>query len=314
MKVLFKHIIRFVLPLLLVIYLVPISNKLKYSGLKDDCINQGAWIYNRAYENQTPIDIAFLGSSHTLNGINDAYISKQLKPLIATNLGYCRLGRNLNYSLLKMINEKKAPKHVVLEILEHEDRYSHPIFPLVSETKDVLAPTLLFNRDYFSDVWVHTLYKIELIQDFFFHPPTPDLRTNTFAFGPLQDTIAPIKLDEIKVKRHQRKLNLSDHEKAFYNRFPISYIEKVHRICTDNNITLSFVYLPGYGVPYREEGLIDKYSKYGHVLLPPQDILNNKQYWADESHLNKAGGRAISVWIANAMQTVVTADRPIVLK
>ncbi len=306
MRKLFKHIVLFLFPVLLVIYCIPLNNDLKYSGLEQDCTNQGAWIYNRTQLNTNPIDIAFLGSSHTLNGINDAYISKTLNPLKVANMGYCRLGRNLHYSLLKMLLKKKKPKYIVLEILEQEDRYSHPIFPLVSETKDVLAPTLFFNRDYFSDVWVHTLYKIELIQDFFFHPPTPNTITYTHSFGPVPDTTSVAKLEEAKIKHHKTKSELSELEYGFHNRFPMEYIKQIYELCEAHDIKLSFLYIPGYGVPFNPEELNKRYSMYGNLLLPPQRIFNNTNYWADDGHLNAAGGNALSVWVAERLKPIVS--------
>ena len=308
MKKLFKHILLFILPVLLLIYFIPLNDRLRYSGLKDDCMNQGEWIYNRVYNEETPIDIAFLGSSHTINAIDDSYISKQLSPLVATNLGYCRLGRNLHYSLLKLITTKKSPKHIVLEIREREDRYSHPIFPMVSETKDVIHPTLFVNRDYFSDVWVHMLYKLELIQDYFYKSPSTYNQDNIFAFGPVPDTVATEHLVEMEHLRKNKTETLSESEQVFYYNFPNSYIERIHQICNEKGITLSFIYIPGYGFPDHSTMLKARYESFGPVFIPPKAIFDNTDYWVDKDHLNTAGGSALSKWIADTYRNYVTQN------
>lgn len=301
MKSLFKKIFRFILPLGVLLYLLPTTNRLKYSGLKNDCMNQGEWIYNRVYNQDEPIDIVFFGSSHTLNGISDTYLSKKLAPLTATNFGYCRLGRNLHYSLLKMVKNKKNPKHVILEIRENEDRYSHPIFPLISDSKDVLAPTMILHWDFFSDLWVHTLYKLELIQDYLYETPQPYERDNIYAFGPVLDTISPLKLKHAKIYEQNKNKDLSQLEKDIHYRFPEEYIKRIKAICSKADIKLSFVYIPKYGVSYKPAELQAYYGKYGKVYLPSQAIYNNVDYWADEDHLNRAGGLALSEWMAKEL-------------
>lgn len=302
MKSLFKSILLFIIPIGCILYLLPINHQLRYAGLKNDCVNKGQWMYHRVFKQDTPIDLIFFGSSHTLNAIDDKHISKQLAPLKAANFGYCRLGRNLHYSLLKMVQEKKHPKHIILEIRHKEDRYSHPIFPLISESKDVLAPTLFYDRDYFSDAWVHTLYKLELIQDYLFNHTEEYTTDRIYAFGPIADTVSTEALFQAKLKRQVKKAELSDLENHFYNRFPQEYIKRIKAICTQENIKLSFLYIPSFGDPYYPEDLKDRYEIYGNVILPPQSIFDNVNYWADDSHLNTAGGNALSEWLVGELK------------
>ena len=162
MKKLYQNIMLFALPLLIMIIWLPVDRKLKYAGLKDACYNHGLWLYNRIFEDNKPTDIVFLGSSHTINGIDDQYIEEQLKPyhLTAANLGYCRLGRNLHYVLLKELLEVKHPDYVILEIREDENRYSHAVFPYLASTSEVLMAEPFFNRDFFKDIFLHCSYKL----------------------------------------------------------------------------------------------------------------------------------------------------------
>ncbi|MEZ5147916.1 MAG: hypothetical protein R2759_12860 [Bacteroidales bacterium] len=63
MKKLQLHIALFLLPLVLLIALLPVNQRLKYNGLWFDCLQQGDFVYNRLYQNPKPVDVLFLGTS-----------------------------------------------------------------------------------------------------------------------------------------------------------------------------------------------------------------------------------------------------------
>src|SRR5687767_9647068 len=105
------HTTLFLLPLLAgatIIFFLPTDRKRSYHYLTKDCEGRGAWMYRRIFERPEPVDVAFLGSSHTINGINDTLINQQLigKKMTACNLGYCRLGRDLQLVLIKHLIEQ----------------------------------------------------------------------------------------------------------------------------------------------------------------------------------------------------------------
>ena len=62
MKKLQLHIALFLLPLVLLIALLPVNQRLKYNGLWFDCLQQGDLVYNRLYQNPKPVDVLFLGT------------------------------------------------------------------------------------------------------------------------------------------------------------------------------------------------------------------------------------------------------------
>src|SRR6476661_964112 len=101
MKKFILHILLFLLPIVagwVMVVSQSIDKKRAYHYLTEDGEGRGAWMYRRIYESKEPIDIAFLGSSHTINGINDTLINQLLRDSGSTkttcNLGYCRLGRD----------------------------------------------------------------------------------------------------------------------------------------------------------------------------------------------------------------------------
>ena len=294
MKKLVRNLLFFILPVLIIISLIQVNKRSNYLGLKDDCANHGIWIYDRICYNKKNVDIAFLGSSHTLNGINDKLISERLKTKVAVNFGYCRFGRNLSYVLLKEIYEHKKIKQLILEVTENEDQYSHPVFPFLASSKDVLFPNPFFNRDIITDIWSHFAFKVEIFQDKFY---SDELKTplNTRDFGMLNstDTASVNLLDATKNTVNKK----SKFEQDFRANFPRVYLQKISDFCKENKIQLTFLYIPSYVERTAKPIEYQTYIKYGKVLIPPRRILNKQANWYDENHLNQSGADELSVWI-----------------
>jgi len=292
------------LPVILVYMLFPVDKRSRYLGLKDDCFNHGIWIYDRIHLNNKPVDVAFIGSSHTVNGINDRLIEDSLKSkdLSIVNLGYCRLGRNLSYAIIKELLKTKHPKMVVIEVMEDEDRYSHPVFPYIAETKDVFAPTLLFNRDIEADMQEAILYKLTMIQQEFFSPVAKvPVSLENFGFACSPDTASAASLLEVEKRQSFKKAELSTTERNFHMKYPRYYIREIGELCKNEKIKLCFLYLPGYGShsPLPREN--ETYLKYGEVLCPPSSITKPKCNWKDEEHLNQTGAAALSKWVSGEL-------------
>ena len=115
-----------------------------------------------------------------------------------------------------------------------------------------------------------------------------------------------VDICNVLIKHQKTKPNISELENRFHNRFPMAYVQQIYELCEAHNIKLSFVYIPGYGVPFNPEELNTRYGKYGDLLLPPQYIFNNTNYWADDGHFNATGGNALSVWIAEHLKPIVS--------
>lgn len=301
MKKLFRNTALFLAPLVVLLYFLPVQRRLKYQGLKDDCFNHGIWIHDRIFEHQTPIDLAFLGSSHTINGIDDKTLSDSLKIKVA-NLGYCRLGINLSYVLLQELLQGKKIKTLVLEIRETEDRYSHPVFPHLASSSEVLFPHPFFNRDLGSDIWMHFSYKIELTQEYLYSQKKAAFQSQSWGYAPHEDTANREILFKIKEERQANDKHLSSFAYRFYNAYPESYLKDVYQLCQEQQIELLFLYSPAFGAREKRPSGYDLYRKYGQVLLPPQALLDDPNHWHDENHLNRAGGQKLSAWLVKQLK------------
>jgi hypothetical protein len=289
---------------MLVLIVLPINNRQRFQELKLDCLSHGLWVHDRIYENERPIDVLVLGSSHTINGIDEKHMEKKMaNGLNVASLGYCRLGRNLSYTLLKKTLEAKQPRIVVLEVREDEDRYSHPIFPHIAGTGDVLAANLIFNRDYFDDVATHFMYKTELMQDRLYGQfPDSSVKASDYGYLYLDGNADIHMLRDMKKRENVLKSDLSPVERNFHMQYPRRYLKKIKRLCAKNDIALYFLYMPSYdsrrSVPIEAE----TYRELGTLLVPPMEIYENQLYWYDKSHLNIPGAKAVSEWLADELR------------
>jgi hypothetical protein len=298
-----KNIILFLIPILLIIVLLPVNKRFMFQGLKDDCSNIGIWVHDRIFNNPRDIDIAFLGSSRTMNSINDGLISDRLAGREAVNFGYCRFGRDLHFILLKEIIRERNLKNLVIEVRDNENRFSHPVFPYIAQSRDVILANPIYNADLLSNVWTHFAYKIELVQDLIYmHDSAVPIRTGDFGFAPVEGTASTSKLDEIKKMRSIPKPEVMKIVQDFHACFARVYLEKISKICSERNIDIYFLYLPSYGSNIGKPKEYDTYLKYGEVLFPPNDIFDNQNNWYDENHLNKIGSKELSIWIVNQIK------------
>ncbi len=301
MKRVFFNILLFLLPLVFLIYLIPFERRQRFIQLKEDCSWHGIWFFDRVHHNGTPIDVAFFGSSHTINGIMDEFIEKQLNILSVhvVNFGYCRYGMNIYPVLLKEILRAKKPKILFLEVREDENRYSHPVFPYIADANDIFLATPFFNRDLVRDYFNSFLYRLQLLKvQYFKKDSIVPVRTGDFGFMGSGDTALKAILEKVKMEHLKPKVRLGLLERYFYMTYPRMYLKKLSELCIENDIRLCFLYIPGYGSNEKEPIEMKTYRKYGDVLIPPRKIFEDPDNWGDENHLNRAGAEKLSKWVA----------------
>src|ERR1035438_3143446 len=289
MKRIVTDIFIFLIPLVLLVYLLPVERRQRFIQLKEDCSWQGIWLFDRIHNNPASADIVFLGSSHTINGINDEIIEKEVNipSMHIVNFGYCRYGVNIYPVLLKEILRSKKPKILFLEVREDENRYSHPVFPYIADTKDIFLATPFFNRDLVRDYFNSFLYRLQLLKEAYFRRDSlVPVRTGNFGFMGSKDTASKAFLKKVKIDHEQSKVQLTSMERSFYMTYPRTYLGKLSEICKENEIRLCFIYIPEYGSIGRQPLEMSTYRKYGAVFIPPYGIFEDPDNWFDENHLN----------------------------
>ncbi len=305
MKRIFFNVLLFLLPLVFLIYLIPFDRRQQFIQLKEDCSWRGIWLFDRVHHNDNPIDVVFFGSSKTINGIMDETIEKQLNlPSVhVVNLGYCRYGVNIYSVLLKEILRSKNPKLLFLEVRGEENRYSHPVFPYIADANDIFLATPFFNRDLVRDYFDSFLYRLKLFKvQYFKKDSVAHFRTGDFGYMGSGDTASKAFMKKVKLEHNKPAIQLKPLERYFYMMYPNRYLKKLSELCIENHIKLIFLYFPEYCSYVNEPLEMNTYRKYGDVLIPPHEIFNDPDNWGDEAHLNRAGAKKLSGWVAGQIR------------
>jgi len=294
-----------------ILFILPYSSEFARHFIKDDCYNHGAWIFDRLTKNSMPVDIAFIGSSHTIHSFREQKIEAAFDGKFhLANLGYCRFGRNLEYLFVKELLANKKPQLVVIEVHEDEAKNSHDIFPYLASTCDLLISPTCINRDYFSDAFKGTSARLEQFKStYIFQKKYPDTELNPYGYGE-SDRIAT---NEELIKNAQgwskwiKKRNPAKIEKIQL-KYPYSYLLKTIVLLKDKNINFVFVYLPESGSNFQKPLRYDFYKQYGEVLTLPDSILSNSANWMDDMHFNNNGASQVSEWMAEQLKQIVKPD------
>ncbi len=307
MKRVLIYILLFILPIFLLIILIPVNKRYRYQYLENDCFNHAVWIYDRIFKNDTPVDVAFFGSSHTITGINEMEIEKNLTDtgLHVANFGYCRLGNNLTYVLLKDLLKQKHPKLIVIEVRGDEDWFSHPVFPYLADESDVFLPKVLVNRDLFSDLYLAFTYKLQILQRIIFKTaPEVPVKKEVYGFASTNDTASDKEISTANKRLLMKPRIMSETERNFQLKFPRSYNKKVYDLCSRNGIDICFLYLPHFAPPYKKPLEYETYLKHGIILYPPDAIMSDPHNWGDSEHMNKAGANKLAIWLAHELDSL----------
>jgi len=286
-------------------FFMPYSKEFAYHYIKNDCYNHGAWLFDRITKNQVPIDVAFIGSSHTIHAFQEKKMEESLgQNYHLANFGYCRYGRNLQYVILKLLLQHKSPKLIVLEVSEDEEKNSHDIFPYLAETSDLLFTPTLINRDYFSDLYYGASARLECFKaTYIFTEKFPATDNGLYGYGQAQRTATKEEMNDNEKAWHRRL-----ERKTFKSmedvqlRYPLAYLRKMVELIKDKNISLVFVYLPESGSKLRSPKLAEYYQDIAPLLIPPQSVFDDPTNWMDASHLNDKGSEILSTWMASQLK------------
>jgi hypothetical protein len=307
MKYLFRISVFIFLPIASVVFIASMridANKIYlYSELKDGCENRGSFVYRKIYEDSVQtIDKLFLGSSHTINGIDDSLLSTHFKNENILNLGFCKFGSNYAPMMLKEVLKTKKVKQVFVELDYAEGPYSHYIVPLLGDFSDVTNTAFSINANFFSDLYNSFLTRLKILRyDLFkFNFELGQSPWRNYGFKTSDTMVDSVFLEKEKNKFMEKsKLEKSEVKEKIDDHFAQTNYKLLSEICKGNQIELTFIYLPEYAALHEKPLNYKDCKQYGNILLPPDSVLDHKNYWVDSEHLNNIGARKLSEWLKN---------------
>ena len=325
--------------------LLPHAPYIRWQAVKTEAFARLGWMYERVHYDATPLDVAFLGTSHTLNGVDAAVVAQGLAAAgyrnaegrcpTATNLAIPAYGRNLHWLIAREALENRKIDLLVVEVFENETRKAHPLFVQVATAQDVITAPILVNVGYPMDVARLPFRQLMLAMKSI-APQAYGLKsrfeTNDYdgstvdntrwvnvggvALTPSRDiTMPPRELDAAAAANAANKdLNmLPERFERFEYAVPNHYVSEILDLAKAKGVRVVFLYLPGYGKPDQPYDAA-LYDGRGEMIFPASDLIRDKSLWLDADHLNIEGAQRLSrrlpSMIGPQLQTVGWQARP----
>jgi hypothetical protein len=280
-----------------------------WNGSPDDCDNRGHWISHRLTQDSTPIDVAFLGTSRTINGIQDTLISRILSEeagysVNAVNLGYCRFGSDLMTVIMRDLVNNKKPKLIVIEVNEEMSVNSHPMFPYYATGQDLRSPATFVNQAVPANFYNGFLARLGHFrnQAFNFPQDTTSIGWNheeLFGYRGYPESAPPSELQSA-VRKSSRHSPVRELEIVY----PKQWLNRTLAIAGAAKIQVVFLYTPSFsGASFPSEGM-NFYTQHGKLYSPEQNF-REPSMWRDKDHFNDKGANEFSSWVAKQIADLV---------
>ncbi len=302
---------------------LPQNKLLRYQALNDGKAPTAYWIYERIHMDPTPIDIAFIGSSHTGLSVHtrrlEDDLAKQGITAKAANLYVVKNGVNMQYVVAKELLQSRKVKLLVVEMTDTEDRKSHPDFIYLADSRDVLAAPIFVNLDYFSDLVRLPGRQVDLFlqsiaQRFGWNEPgvLPAYEGPNLDHAEFIRTLDGVRHDRNETHSRAQMEELSKEQgrsatppllPASLNnieyRLPRYYENRILKLAQAHHTMVVFLYTPRYGGPSEPE----PYQRYADraQLINPWAQVQDYSLWLDDTHLNWEGAKLLTDYVASSL-------------
>lgn len=311
-KKIWSNILLFSIPLLLcwvMLFMVKGSERFRYHFPKYNCMGHSGWIYDRLNLIERDVAIAFVGTSRTMDNVNDLILEQHLKnaniDMNVLNMGYCRFGRNMHHLLTKRMLERWDLKHVILEINLKENWDGHEDFAYLAGNEELFMPVMIFNDNYIEDIYKASKARFDDIRSKLFQVNMLPEVHKDWLYGHFTDTThESIEVLERLAEEGKHIKKTTGFTRWFRYQYSFSYIDKTIKMLEEKGCKVHFLYLPQYGLSRVPEEY-DYFKKRGNVLIPPDSIYNNMYNWKDGSHMNEYGATAMSHWLKHELVDLI---------
>lgn len=307
--------------------MLPHDRYYRFQAHNDVTTRKADWIYERLHFDETPVDVALIGTSRMAGGLSAPLIERRYceatgRKIHAANLAIPVTGRNMHYVIAKEAAKTKAPALFVIELNEIESRRPHTGFIFLADAKDVLTAPLTINLNYLSDLarlpgrqaalFYETLTKAPAVRATF------DAATYRGAHFDLTETIfsidgqinsrrvvhGPEKMEALRAERTKGLSPLyllPEPLRALEYRYPKAYLTKIRNTAESAGGDVAFTYLPAYGADQAPHLLLQELGITEPVIDLGGAVAHDPAKWYDVTHFNTDGAIEASERFANTL-------------
>ncbi|TND10079.1 MAG: hypothetical protein FD123_761 [Bacteroidetes bacterium] len=283
--------------------------KFQYTYLRDDCDARGWWLYQRLFTQEKPVDMAFIGTSRTMRGVNDSllegYLDSAGNHSKVLNAGYCRFGRDLEALVAgDILQTNPGLKKIIIEVNEKEGISGHPVYYCLADSRELLVPESFVNQEYFGNIYKGFSVRLDYLRRNFLQTEKP-LRPGIAQFGCVHTDHRADTADLLQSKKHcfENPWNKAPGSwKKFQLRYTFAWLNHIVQQAKEQGCEIAFLYLPAYGCGNAAPRELEYYKQFGDVFIPPLSILDKPENWSDHDHFNSNGSRELTRWLYESLR------------
>lgn len=319
------------LAVLAALTLLPHSAYIRFQQLSTESIHylRVKWIYERIHFDATPIDVAFIGTSHTQSGIDSRTVEQNMacegQSVHVVNMAVPHLGRDIEFLVVRELLEHRRVKTLVLEVQSLESRAPHPGFQRLATVKDIATAPIFINTGLFENwarlpmrqlvlaakTWMPQYFGMRTIFDqkdyegshfddtLMLHGTTVErtaVHSREHFEGDLKKIQEDIRNKNALTHKVERIAGVNSNLLYRYNDY---YLNKIIGLAKQHGVELIFLYLPYLDAPHAPERTAWMAGK--GPMLVPSGVIHEAALWQNADHLNHDGAQILSRWTADQL-------------
>jgi hypothetical protein len=315
--------------------LLPHSTYIRFQQLSRESMHylRVQWIYERIHFDRTPIDVAFIGTSHTQSGISSRIVEQEMaqhqRPAHVVNFAVPHLGRDIEFLVVRELLKHRRIDTLVLEVQSLEPRAPHPGFQHLASVAEIADAPVLINTGLI-DNWarlpmrqLRLAAKTALPEAFGLHasfdparyegPHFDDTlvphgstqqRTAVFPRAHFDRELAAIRKDVREKTALAAKFALPAFGANALYRYNDYYLNAIMDLTRKHGVKLVFLYIPYLDAPHSPERT-DWMAAKGPMLVS-KAVIHDAGLWQNADHLNYYGAVVLSRWTAAQLAALST--------
>jgi hypothetical protein len=310
--------------------LLPHSDYIRFQQVATESVHylRVKWIYERIHFDRKPIDVAFIGTSHTQSGINSQVVEEELgrngHPVHVVNFAIPHLGRDIEFLVVRELLESRRVGTLVLEVQSLEARAPHPGFQRLAGVADIAAAPVLINTGIFEN-WARLPMRQLILalktaspRTFNYHADFDPSRyegshfddtlrlhgsntdrTAVFPREHFESELRDIRKDIQNKNATAAKLTFPALGGNLLYRYNDHYLNAIVELARAHGVKLVFLYIPYLDAPDAPERTAWMVGK--GPMLVPKPVMHDAALWQNADHLNYYGALALSRWTAQQL-------------
>jgi hypothetical protein len=290
------------------------------------------WIYERIHFDPRPIDVAVVGPSRIVRGIDARRMETELRRNGVTarvaNFALPEGGRDTNDVIVEEMLTRKIPKLLIIGVIEKPSRFGHPAFKYIAPTAMAANPGYPTNAHYLETLIYLPFRQLRLFTAYLFPGAfglTDRFEPAKYKADPTEDVVfkpdngvarpaseaAPLHELQVGAARLSKSNvapilppSLADLEFGD-ERY---YIRRIVKAARAHGVKVAFLFLPYFSGPttIQEEPF---YSQFGPVWNAGF-MASHPEFYSDYAHMTTEGAGRVNAWISPTVAAMITSPRP----